>query len=87
MCIIKKNVRFFNIPANVYRVWSEFTNAKSKNENLYQQFTEYMKYKRYPMYLRKKVILYFDFKYQYEFYNETHINRTISDILKQVSSV
>lgn len=69
------------------RLWHGVTNARSKNENLLQQFSQYMKFKRLPMYLRDKVYEYFDFKYQHEFYNETHINRTISDVLRQVSIV
>ncbi|CAH1174178.1 unnamed protein product [Phaedon cochleariae] len=67
----------------VLQVWIRYSNAKIKNENLYQQFTEYLNYKRLPMSLRKKFFSFYHFKFENQFYNEAHINRMISTILRR----
>ncbi|CAH1174179.1 unnamed protein product [Phaedon cochleariae] len=67
----------------VMQVWVKFSNAKNKNENLYQQFTEYLNYKELPMNLRRKFSSFYQFKFQNQFYNEAHINKMTSNILRQ----
>ncbi|CAG9823119.1 unnamed protein product [Phaedon cochleariae] len=67
----------------ILQVWVKFSNARSKNESLFQQFTEYLKYKDLPMSLRKKFFAFYQFRFQNQFYNEAHINRMISIILRQ----
>ncbi|XP_023014491.2 potassium/sodium hyperpolarization-activated cyclic nucleotide-gated channel 2 isoform X3 [Leptinotarsa decemlineata] len=67
----------------ILQVWIKFSNARNKNESLFQQFTEYLKYKDLPVSLRKKFFSFYQFKFQNQFYNEAHINRMVSKILKQ----
>ncbi|KAG5871609.1 hypothetical protein JTB14_027364 [Gonioctena quinquepunctata] len=67
----------------ILEVWVKFSNAKNKNESLFQQFTEYLKYKDLPINLKQKFLSFYQFKFQNQFYNEAHINRMLSKILKQ----
>ncbi|CAG9812445.1 unnamed protein product [Phaedon cochleariae] len=69
--------------AEVMQVWNKFESASNKNDNLLQQFKEYMKYKGLPIQIREKMFTYFNFKFQNEFFNEAQINSMVSDILKQ----
>ncbi|KAG5888994.1 hypothetical protein JTB14_033924 [Gonioctena quinquepunctata] len=67
----------------ILQVWVKFSNAKNENEGLFQQFTEYLRYKDLPMSLKQKFFSFYQFKFQNQFYNEAHINRMVSKILKQ----
>ncbi|KAG5889002.1 hypothetical protein JTB14_033932 [Gonioctena quinquepunctata] len=67
----------------ILELWLKFSNAENKNEGLFQQFNEYLKYKNLPSNLKQKFLSFYDFKFQNQFYNEAHLNRMISKILKQ----
>ncbi|CAH2002947.1 unnamed protein product [Acanthoscelides obtectus] len=69
--------------AQILQVWKKLSNAQNKNDALFRQFKEYMKYKGLPIHLRERVFLFFSFKFQNEFYRELHINKMISDNLRQ----
>ncbi|KAG5896945.1 hypothetical protein JTB14_024792 [Gonioctena quinquepunctata] len=69
--------------AQVLQAWNKFASARDKNEDLLRHFKEYMKYKGLPANLRRRIFMYFNFKFQNEFFNESQINRMVSDILKQ----
>lgn len=69
--------------AQILQIWTKFVHARNKNENLYQQFKEYMKYKGLPVDLRDKIHSYFRFKFQNEFFNEIEINEILSNNLRE----
>nr|CAI5841130.1 unnamed protein product [Callosobruchus analis] len=69
--------------AQILQVWNKFASARNKNEDLFRQFKEYMKYKGLPMHLRERVFTFFNFRFHNEFANEAQINRLISENLRQ----
>ncbi|XP_057651752.1 potassium/sodium hyperpolarization-activated cyclic nucleotide-gated channel 3-like [Diorhabda carinulata] len=69
--------------AQVYQVWNTFFSVKSKNEDLLNQFKEYVRYRGLPEDLKKRILLYFKFKFQNNFYNERHINYIVSNSIKE----
>nr|CAH7724772.1 unnamed protein product [Callosobruchus chinensis] len=69
--------------AQILQVWNKFSSVRNKNDNLFRQFKEYMNYKGLPIHLRERVFMYFNFKFQNEYFNESQINRMISENLRQ----
>nr|CAI5824727.1 unnamed protein product [Callosobruchus analis] len=69
--------------AQILQVWNKFSSARNKNEDLFRQFKEYMNYKGLPIQLRQRVFMYFNFKFQNEYFNEAQIYRMISENLRQ----
>lgn len=49
------------------------------------QLHEYVRYKQLPEHMRKRIHLYFDFRFEKRYYKETEILNSISENLRQVS--
>lgn len=59
------------------------TSATHKYLEIVHQLKEYMRYKQLPEYMQRRLIQYYEFKYQKSFFNEEEILRTISGALRQ----
>ncbi|XP_072393348.1 uncharacterized protein [Diabrotica undecimpunctata] len=69
--------------AQVFQVWNKYFSAKSKNEDLMKQFKEYISYRGLPLKIKEKIMVYFNFKFENNFYNERHINYLVSTTLRE----
>lgn len=50
-----------------------------------RQLREYMRHKKFPEYMQKRLVTYYEFRYQKSYFRESEILATISGQLRQVS--
>lgn len=63
---------------------NKYNSSVNKYYQMTQGLREYMDYMRLPDPMRKKILEYFDFRFQKTYFKESEIMSTISDQLRQV---
>lgn len=71
------------IYAQMMMILNKDSSSTNKYQQLLQQLTEYVRYKELPERLRKRIVLYFEYKYQRRFFKEQEIMTTISGELRR----
>lgn len=61
--------------------------VSNKYQHMLQQLQEYIRYKQLPEQIRRRILYYFDFKFEKNYYKETEIMGTLSEHLRQVNSL
>lgn len=60
------------------------TASSHKYVEMVRQLKEYMRHKQLPEYMQKRLLNYYEFRFQKSYFRETEILNTISAQLKQV---
>lgn len=60
------------------------TSAHHKYVEMEKQLREYMRHKRFPEYMQKRLVTYYEFRFQKSYFRESEILATISGQLRQV---
>ncbi|XP_057662055.1 potassium/sodium hyperpolarization-activated cyclic nucleotide-gated channel 3-like [Diorhabda carinulata] len=72
----------FYLFAQLMQTWNKFIHVKTATNSISQQFCEYMKYKGLPIETRSKIMAFFEFRFQRDFYHERRMQYFISETLR-----
>lgn len=60
------------------------TSSSDKYIQMVQQLVEYMRHKQLPIYMQKRMLSYYEFRFQKSYFKEHEIMHTMSGQLRQV---
>lgn len=66
------------------QILNKYHSSTNRYYHMTSQLNEYIRYKELPENLRQRILTYYEFRYQKEFFNEKAILATVSVRLKQV---
>lgn len=73
------------ISAQILQIVNKFNSSANKYYQMILQLQEYMNYKNLPDSLKTRILEYYDFRFQRNYYKEKEILNTISEQLRHVS--
>lgn len=72
-----------NFSAKICEIVKAKTSAHNKYVEMVKQLREYMRHKRFPEYMQRRLVTYYEFRFQKSYFRESEILSTISGQLRQ----